>query len=174
MKKVLLINHETNTSPVPYACKSLQSDKGDVVIIPPFPETCCDVYKIPSLFLWFPLLGTEAFGVNFIFHSKRFYPVEKRNNIMLHGSTIMKQEKGKLNSAVLKEMSEVLFDYYAKDENAKTLPRKFCEVSFPLLSEDEETRKFYEEMQAMWKKKNSRLEGAAHWRKILCSFRPKC
>ena len=150
MEKVLLTDHKTNTPPVSYVCKSLQSDKGDVVIIPPFPETCGDVYKIPSLFLWFPLLGTEAFGVNFIFHSKRFYPVEKRNNIMLPGSTIMKQEKGSLNSAVLKEMTEVLFDYYAKDENAKNLPRKLCEVSFPQLSEDEATRKFYEDMQLLW------------------------
>lgn len=150
-EEILLTNHKTNASPVSYICKSLQSDKGDMVIIPPFPETCGDVCEIPSLFLWFPLLGTEAFGVNFIFHSKRFYPVEKRNNIMLPGSTIMKQEKGKLNSEVLKEMSEVLFDYYAKDENAKTLPQRMCEVSFPQLSEDEETRKFYEEMQVMWK-----------------------
>lgn len=150
-EEILLTNHKTNASPVSYICKSLQSDKGDVVIIPPFPETCGDVREIPSLFLWFPLLGTEAFGVNFIFHSKRFYPVEKRNNIMLPESTTTKQEKGKWNSAVLKEMSEVLFDYYTKDENAKTLPRRMCEVSFPQLSEDEETRKFYEEMQVMWK-----------------------
>ena len=149
-EEILLTNHKTNASPVSYICKSLQSDKGDVVIIPPFPETCGDVCEIPSLFLWFPLLGTEAFGVNFIFHSKRFYPVEKRNNIMLPGSTIMKQEKGSLNSAVLKEMTEVLFDYYAKDENAKNLPRKLCEVSFPQLSEDEATRKFYEDMQLLW------------------------
>ena len=150
-EEILLTNHKTNASPVSYICKSLQSDKGDMVIIPPFPETCGDACEIPSLFLWFPLLGTEVFGVNFIFHSKRFYPVEKRNNIMLPGSTMMKQEKGSLNSVVLKEMTEVLFDYYAKDENAKNLPRKMCEVSFPQLSEDEETRKFYEEMQLIWK-----------------------
>ena len=64
-------------------CKCLKSVQGDVVIIPPYPEICGSVDAIPSLFLWFPLLGTEDFGVNFIFHSKRFYPVEKRNNIML-------------------------------------------------------------------------------------------
>ncbi len=149
-EKIQLINHNTNLSPDSYIYKSLQSDRGDVIIIPPYPETCGDVCETPSLFLWFPLLGTEAFGVNFIFHSKRFYPVEKRNNIMLPGSTMMKQEKGGMNSAVLKEMTEVLFDYYAKDENAKNLPRKMCEVSFPKLSEDEETRKFYEEMQILW------------------------
>lgn len=150
-EKILLTNHNAaSTPPTPYTCTSLQSSKGDVIIIPPFPKTSGDIYEIPSLFLWFPLLGTETFGVNFIFHSKRFYPVEKRNNIMLPGSTIMKKEKGGLNSIVLKEMTEVLFGYYANDENAKTLTRKMCEVSFPLLCEDEETRNFYKEMQLLW------------------------
>lgn len=149
---ILRINNNTNTSES-YTCKSLQSDKGDVVIIPPFPEACGDVSEIPSIFLWFPLLGTEAFGINFIYHSKRFYPVEKRNNIMLPGSTIMKREKGGNNSAVLKEMTEVLFKYYSMDENAKTLTRNMCEVSFPQNSEDEETQKFYREMQLLWNAK---------------------
>lgn len=149
---ILRINNNTNTSES-YTCKSLQSDKGDVVIIPPFPKACGDVSKIPSIFLWFPLLGTEAFGINFIYHSKRFYPVEKRNNIMLPGSTIMKREKGGNNSAVLKEMTEVLFKYYSMDENAKTLNRNMCEVSFPQNSEDEETQKFYREMQLLWNAK---------------------
>lgn len=136
-----------------FDCKSLQSDKGDVIVIPPFPDSCGSPVDIPSLFLWFPLLGTEAFGVNFIFHSKRFYPVEKRNNIMLPGSTIMKQEKGGENSAVIKEMTEALFAYYSKEENAKTLSRQMCEVSFPQISEDEVTRKFYEDMQILWNAK---------------------
>ena len=148
-EKILRINYNTNISES-YTCKSLQSDKGDVIILPPFPETCGDVNDIPSLFLWFPLLGTETFGINFIYHSKRFYPVEKRNNIMLPEATIMKKEKGGNNSAVLKEMTEVLFDYYSKDENAKNLTREMCEVSFPQICEDEETQKFFLEMQLLW------------------------
>lgn len=149
-EEVLLINHMTNEESKCFVCKSLQSDKGDTVIIPPFPDSCGSPTDIPSLFLWFPLLGTESFGVNFIFHSKRFYPVEKRNNIMLPCATIMKQEKGTKNSVVLKEMSDVVFSYFAKAENAKTLTRPMCEVSFPKTSDDEKTRKFYEEMQLLW------------------------
>lgn len=76
-EKVLLINHVTGEKPAPFTCKSLQSDKGDIVIIPPFPDFCGLPTDIPSLFLWFPLLGTENFGVNFIFHSKRFLPCRK-------------------------------------------------------------------------------------------------
>lgn len=149
-EKVLLINHVTGEKPAPFTCKSLQSDKGDIVIIPPFPDFCGLPTDIPSLFLWFPLLGTENFGVNFIFHSKRFYPVEKRNNIMLPGSTIIKQENGGKNSDVLKEITEVLFAYFAKDENAKTLIRQMCEISFPNTSEDKVTCQFYKDMQELW------------------------
>ena len=149
-EKVLLINHATEEDSAPFTCKSLQSDNGDVVVIPPFPNFCGLPVDIPSLFLWFPLLGTERFGVNFIFHSKRFYPVEKRNNIMLPGSTPIKQENGNKNSVVLKEITEVLFAYFAKDENAKTLIRQMCEVSFPNTSEDKVTCQFYKDMQELW------------------------
>lgn len=150
VEQISLYNNNANNKPAEYICKSLQSDKGDVIIIPPYPISCGDVENIPSLFLWFPLLGTESFGVNFIFHSKRFNPVEKRNGIMLPGSTVTKREKGGENSLVLKEMMRLLFDYYSHEENAKTLPRQSCVVSFPKLSEDEETLNFYKEMQKMW------------------------
>lgn len=133
-------------------CKSLQSSNGDVIIIPPYPELCGDVNSIPSLFLWFPLLGTENFGVNFIFHSKRFYPIEKRNNIMLPESTQLKKERGGHNEKVLREMMDVLFFYYGIAENAHTLSRAMCTVQFPQNCEDEETQRFYNEMQQIWKR----------------------
>ena len=145
---VIQVNH-TNGMKENYDCKNLQSDKGDIIIIPPFPKICGDVDQIPSLFLWFPLLGTEHFGVNFIFHSQRFYPVEKRNNIMLPKSSNDKT-KGNHNALVLKEMMEALFNYYSVADNASNLPRKMCEVSFPKFNDDEETQKFYNDLQELW------------------------
>lgn len=132
-------------------CISLQSDKGDVIILPPYPDGC-KPESIPSLFLWFPLLGTENFGVNFIFHSKRFYPVEKRNNIQLPEdcSDEKKKQKGKINRDILVEMMNALFKYYGQEFNAKTLTLETSCVAFPQTSEDEETRAFYEEMQKLW------------------------
>lgn len=132
------------------SCKSLKSDKGDVVIIPPYPTSCGDVETIPSLFLWFPLLGTEKFGVNFIFHSKRFYPVEKRNNIMIPGTSQISKEKGGDNEAILKEMMQVVFSYYAQVEHAKELGIDMCRVAFPENYENEDTQRFYRELQQLW------------------------
>ena len=136
----------------PYHLKSLRSDIGDVIIIPPFPALGDSAESLPSLFLWFPLLGTEAFGVNFIFHSKRFHPVEMRNNIMLPGSSQAKQELGGKNRDILIEMMNVLFAYYSRPENAHQLTMPFCKVKFPTISEDEETLRFFNEMHNLWKK----------------------
>ena len=132
-------------------CKCLKSMQGDVVVIPPIPELCGNVKDIPSLFLWFPLLGTEAFGVNFIFHSKRFYPVEKRNNIMLPGASQISKEKGGDNERILREMMAAVFAYYRNAEHAKDLGIEMCQVAFPEHSENEETQRFYKEMQTLWK-----------------------
>lgn len=149
-EEVQLIDNLDTNKPSLSTCKSLQSVNGDVIIIPPFPESSGAIKSIPSLFLWFPLLGTESFGVNFIFHSKRFHPVEKRNNIMLPGATDSKREKGGENNIVLKEMMDVLFAYYGDASNAKSLPREFCDVSFPIHSDDDETKDFYSNMQKEW------------------------
>ena len=80
----------------------------DVIILPPYSTECGGVEDIPSLFLSFPLLGTEQFGVNFIFHSKRFHPVEKRNNILLpkEVSSDFEIKKQDENEAVLIEMMD--------------------------------------------------------------------
>lgn len=140
----------TAKTPSPLVVKSLKSDKGDVVIIPPFPEFCGKTEEIPSLFLWFPLIGTETFGVNFIFHSKRFYPVEKRNNIMIPGKTEPSRIHGNENLEVLKEMSSALFSHYSAPSHSKELKREFCEVSFPV--RDDEAKGFFDELQDIWSK----------------------
>lgn len=136
-----------------FPVKTLKSDKGDVVVIPPFPTPCGDVRDLPSLFLWFPLLGTETFGVNFIFHSARFYPVETRDNIMLPGSsTQARKTLGVKNGEIIKEMTRALFKYYEYEnsKNASELTMPFCKVNFPTDSKDEMERAFYDELQRMW------------------------
>ncbi len=152
VKEEVVITNNKNGEIETCKCKSLKSTEGDVVIIPPYPKICGEVDDIPSLFLWFPLLGTEKFGANFIFHSKRFYPVEKRNNIMIPGVSQISKEKGGENERILKEMMKTVFDYYANAEHASTLSLEMCKVAFPEVCDNEETERFYKEMQELWKK----------------------
>lgn len=145
------INLDANIS-TPDTVISLQSKNNeDIILLPPYPDTCGDVSSIPSLFMCFPLLGTEHFGVNFVFHSKRFHPVEKRNNILLPENVPSKLEKGRHNENVLKEMMRGLFDYLAISDNDTALTREMCEVNFKSEKDDEITTKFYADLQDMWK-----------------------
>lgn len=94
----------------------LQSeDKKDLLILPletidqtsPFGET-------PRFFIYFPLLGTQNFGLNYIFHSERFYPEEPRNAIVLPEDNIDKKAKYEANVAVLNDMTVMLFTFLDK------------------------------------------------------------
>ena len=134
----------------------------DVIILPPYSTECGGVEDIPSLFLSFPLLGTEQFGVNFIFHSKRFHPVEKRNNILLpkEVSSDFEIKKQDENEAVLIEMMDALLSYYATTGHDMELTREMCEVCFVRQEDDERTAGFYKRMQDKWK------EAVRTWRVI--------
>lgn len=134
-----------------YVCNSLQSENGDdIIMIPPFPTGCEDVDNIPSLFLWFPLIGTENFGVNYIFHSKRFHPVEKRNDIQLPRNVEKKANKGAENESVLTQMMQALFVYYDNAENIESLPRDFARVYIRRTNDDPVRQTFLERMHKMW------------------------
>ena len=159
VKQTIAINHLNQGTKEPIEICSLQSIvEGrieDVVILPPYPEQCGNVKDIPSLFLSFPLLGTEAFGVNFIFHSRRFHPVEKRNGIMLpcKAPSDIEREKQDANAAVLREMMEALLAYYAIPGNDASLTREMCEVRFNTHADDDRTAASHEQLQNQWKEK---------------------
>ena len=49
--------------------------------------------KLAKLFLYYPLIGTENFGLNFVVHSKQFAPREPRDGIHLKSNNDQTQEK---------------------------------------------------------------------------------
>lgn len=144
---------ENEAQPHQIICRTIQSENGhDVIFIPPFDLSMGHVDDIPSLFVWFPLLGTDQFGVNFVFHSARFYPVEKRNGIMLPQENCQNPEKYEDNERVLNEMFDVLFAYYANPEHAHVLPIACSRVHYPRLGaeDDPEQKRFYDGLQKKW------------------------
>ena len=75
---------KTDSSESLVVIHTLESVNGDDrIVIPPLPIEFNDVTRIPSQFIFFPLLGTEDFGTNYIFHSSRLYPTEQRNSFLL-------------------------------------------------------------------------------------------
>ncbi|MDL2244262.1 DUF3883 domain-containing protein [Parabacteroides sp. OttesenSCG-928-J18] len=91
----------------------LQSeDKRDIAILPlKDANTAQSLEGIAKLFVYFPLLGTEDFGMDVIFHSHRFFPVEKRDALHLPVENVNVKAKYESNIKVLEEMSDMVFVY---------------------------------------------------------------
>ena len=108
----------------------LQSeDKKDIVILPLETISQARVLgNVPRFFIYFPLLGTESFGLNYIFHSERFYPEEPRNAIVLPEDNIDKKAKFETNVAVLNDMTAMLFRYLDKYGEKLDTAKELAEV----------------------------------------------
>lgn len=133
----------------------LQSeDKKDIVILPLRDATHAESLKgIAKLFVWFPLLGTEDFGMDFIFHSERFFPVESRNGIHLPKDDKNTENKYLANVQTLKEMSEMVFEYLKEHVAEIEGLVDVCKLCFKTTgNEDSETDTFFEDMKNLWSK----------------------
>lgn len=102
-----------------------------------------------KLFIWFPLLGTEEWGTNFIYHSS-FYPLEKRNGIVLPCENPNQQKAYEYNVAELERMNSILFDYLKKHITEIDNSIELAKINFPCHNEDEKTQDFYRIQQQSW------------------------
>jgi hypothetical protein len=122
-------------------------DGSDRVIIPPLPACLDKVENIPSQFLFFPMLGTENFGTNFIFHSSRLYPTEPRNSYLLPQDNDGSRVKYLRNEEVLDEMFDMLFSYYKNNLSSQNLPLNFAKVEFTYNGDDDITKAYFAKLQ---------------------------
>ena len=92
----------------------LESEDGDDLAILPLetPYKAKNLSGIAKLFVYFPLLGTENFGMDVIFHSKKFFPVEERNGLHLPVSNANVRSKYEQNTQVLDSLTEMVQQYY--------------------------------------------------------------
>ncbi|GAA6530468.1 hypothetical protein LPYR103PRE_24410 [Segatella asaccharophila] len=125
-------------------------DGNDRIVIPPLPTGFDETSKIPSQFLFFPMLGTEKFGTNFIFHSSRLFPTESRNSFLLPQDNDGLAIKYKHNKGVLDELINMLFAYYRNNIDQQNIPLDFANVNFKYDGEDPVTKAFYEKLQKMF------------------------
>lgn len=139
----------TNQNGEPYHIYYLQSDdKKDTIILPLHSKVQAkQLGEAPRFFIFFPLLGTEDFGLNFIFHSARFFPEEPRNAIVLPEDNVDKQHKFNTNVAILNDMTAMLFAYLEKYADKIQDARYLADVSLDSHETSHElTRRFYEEI----------------------------
>jgi hypothetical protein len=73
--------------------------------------------KLAKLFLYYPLIGTENFGFNFIVHSKLFAPTEPRDGIHLKSNNDQTQEKEANNKDILDLAFDIISNFIKEQCN---------------------------------------------------------
>jgi len=151
--KVMRISIEDNGQISHKKIYYLQSaDGNDTVILPLKSASEAESLSgIAKLFVFFPLLGTETFGMDAIFHSNRFIPVEERDALHLPVSNVIARSKYEANVRVLNEMSELLLSYYRQHVNEISDWHKIISLTFDCLHNKEAmTNQFFIDFKKNW------------------------
>lgn len=125
-------------------------DKKDIIILPlKTKDEAISLEGVPKFFIYFPLLGTENFGLNYIFHSERFYPEEPRNAIVLPEDNTEKKSKYTHNIKVFSTMRVLLYDYLEKYSGSIKHSHLLAPIALPCINEKEDNEKarFYQDLQ---------------------------
>lgn len=151
--KVMAIQIDENGVTTTKKIYYLQSEDGqDIVIMPLKSSTEGESLDgIAKLFVYFPLLGTEEFGMDFVFHSKRFYPVEERNNIYLPVENANVKSKYEANVEVLNSMTDMVKDYLVHRTQSITNWVSITKLCFDCMrNKEEKTNHFFSSFKKKW------------------------
>ncbi len=106
--------------------------------------------SLPRLFLFYPLIGTENFGFNFVFHSKNFQPTEPRDGLHLNSENEKNKIEEEANQKLMDEASNLIFDFLEKNLSKIQSPHLLAEINFAVSSDDTELNKYFVGLKENW------------------------
>lgn len=134
-------------------CFYLQLHNGDSRIILPL-KTETDVYPlgdVPRLYVHYPLLGRNDFGVNFIFHSHRLTPNEPREDIIVPSGNDATDLIADENVRVLDEMTQYLWAFLENNVELWKNTIEMASLNIRTNGFDEvQTADFYKDVKKQW------------------------
>ena len=138
---------------LPISC--LRSADGEVVVVLPLTEGEVAVEPptdLARLFLYFPLIGTQGWGCNFLIHAKHFTPLELRNGLELAIEVEDASQKTKRNQELLLAASEMVFDFLEEAVERIGQPIHLARIAFgPWPTDDGEVEQYFpSKLQQLW------------------------
>jgi hypothetical protein len=132
---------------------SLQDEEGEVEVILPLKDKT-DAYtfsdNMAKLFLYYPLIGTERWGCNFIIHSKKFSPTEHRDGIHLKSETEQVQQAEAANRKLINKASKLIFDYVRKYSATVGNPICLAKIAFPVYPDKPLLTEYFTDLKTSW------------------------
>jgi hypothetical protein len=105
------------------------------------------------LFLYFPLIGTEDWGCNFLIHCGKFSPTEKRDGLHLKSKKSQTKEKEESNRELICKASDLIFNFLKENELKIANPIDLAVVDFKTDGENALINEYYIELKKQWVEK---------------------
>jgi hypothetical protein len=137
---------------------SIIDDEDEIEIILPINKEK-EVFEfdkhIARLFLYYPLIGSENFGINFIINCKKFLPTEPRDGIHLNSDKDQVKDQEEKNREIINKCTDIIFTFLESNVLKVSNPLLYTNVNFKTNSDNQLLNDFYDKLQIDW---NAKLE----------------
>jgi hypothetical protein len=109
--------------------------------------------RVARLFLYYPLIGSEDFGINFIINCNKFLPTEPRDGIHLSSNKDQVKDQEEENRKILEKASEMIFSFLENNVITVSNPLLYAKINFKRNTENALLNEYFENLQKTWTEK---------------------
>lgn len=131
----------------------LKSDDNKITVILPFSTSlsATDLSdELPKLFLFYPLVGTQDFGINYLLHSRHFLPNEPRSGLYLKSNNEDNQNEEEANRNLIETASQLIFQYVESNAKEISNPIKLARINFKTESDKTLLNEYFKSLKYSW------------------------
>lgn len=106
--------------------------------------------RIARLFLYFPLIGSENFGFNFIVNCKKFLPTEPRDNIYLQSNKDQVKDQEEENRRVIEKTTNLIFTFLKSSILDVSNRHFYAQINFKRNTDNDFLNEYFDSLQKSW------------------------
>jgi hypothetical protein len=106
--------------------------------------------RVARLFLYYPLIGSEDFGFNFVINCNQFLPTEPRDGIHLKSNKDQVKEQEEANQKIIEKASQLIFDFLNANVLNVSNPLLYAQINFKRNTENNLLNEYFETLQNTW------------------------
>ncbi|MCT3668206.1 sacsin N-terminal ATP-binding-like domain-containing protein [Elizabethkingia anophelis] len=132
---------------------SIIENNAEIEVILPINESL-ELFQFPErvarLFLYYPLIGSEDFGLNFVINCNQFLPTEPRDGIHLKSNKDQVKEQEEENQRIIEKASQLIFNFLKSNILNVTNPLLYAQINFKRNTENSLLNEYFEKLQNTW------------------------
>ncbi|MDB5124827.1 MAG: hypothetical protein JWP94_2956 [Mucilaginibacter sp.] len=107
--------------------------------------------NLPRLFLCYPLIGSENFGINFIIHSRHFQPTEPRDGVYLASDNDSNDIEINANRKLIETATKMVFDFVGAYGEKLADSLKLAWINFITDQNESQLAEYFTTLKNQWK-----------------------